>query len=68
MSGIAKLFGSGDSPAPAPKPVVAMPDPESDASKRAARLEELRARSRSGRSSTILSGEGEYSSSTLGTN
>lgn len=62
MSG---LFGG--SPAPAPKPVVAMPDPESADSQRAARLAELKARQRSGRSSTVLSGEGDYSGSTTGT-
>ena len=67
MSGIGKLFGGGDD-TPAPKPVVAMPDTESEASRRAARMEELRARNRSGRSSTVLSGEGDYGSSTLGTN
>jgi hypothetical protein len=53
--------------APAPKPVVAMPDPESDEARRAARRTSLQARSRSGRSSTVLSGEGDYESSTLGT-
>ncbi len=70
MSGIAKLFGGGsdNTNIPAPKPIVAMPDPESDASRRAARMEELRARNRSGRSSTVLSGDGDYSSTTLGTN
>lgn len=59
------LFGGPD--IPAPKPIVAMPDPESEASRRAARLEELKARNRSGRSSTVLSGEGDYSATTTGT-
>lgn len=64
MTGL--LFGS-DNPTPAPKPIVAMPDPESEASRRAARLEELKARARSGRSSTVLSGETDYSQTTTGT-
>ncbi len=66
MSGIANLFGGGGAQAPAPKPIVAMPDSESEASKRAARMEELKARNRSGRSSTVLSGEGDYQNTTLG--
>lgn len=60
------LFGLMPSkPKPTTQPVVPMPDPQSPEA-RAAKLREMEmATSRSGRASTMLSGN--YSSSTLGT-
>lgn len=63
------LFGGGSTPSnptPAPKPVVEMPDTSSAQAEEARRREMLRAKSRSGRASTMLSGELDYSNEKLG--
>lgn len=63
MSG---LFGSTPKPPPPPKPVP-MPDPNDLGVKDAQLQQLLKARQRSGRASTVLSGEDAYSQSTTGT-
>ena len=56
------LFGK----TPKPPKVVPMPDPEDQRIKMAYSREIAAARARSGRASTVLSGDDSYSSSTTG--
>lgn len=58
------LFGSDPAPLPPPTPVAAMPDPNDPALLAAKRRTMLEAQTRSGRASTVLSGD--YSSDKLG--
>ena len=51
---------------PEPEPVTPMPDPQSPETEAAKRAEINKARARSGRASTILSGGGDFSKEKLG--
>lgn len=63
MSG---LFGSTPKP-PAPPPPTPMPDLNDPAILAAQRRDAMAAAARSGRASTLLSGENDYSQNKLGT-
>lgn len=63
------LFGGGSKPPPPPPPPpppLPMPDPNDPAILAAKRREEMLARARSGRASTLLSGTGDGGSDKLG--